>query len=479
MQDIDREQQEFLEAERTVELHSEELKKELRLGDLVLTQILYIVGLTWIGYAAKLGPSNIVFWLAAVVLFYIPSGIVVIHLSSEMPLEGGIYQWVKLRFGDLAGFLVAWNLWFWAVIGLSEIGITTANNVAYALGPSAAWIAESKVMILATGIAVSIGLMLVARRGLALGKWVHNVGGATLVVLFTMILGLAVLHWWRGHVTAIPMALSLPALTLYNLNIFGKMGFGALGGFDGVAIFAGECRSTSAARSIRQSVFLSAPLIAFMFIAGTACVLVFTRPADIDLVSPIGQIISQGTQGWRVGTWLAPAILLALFVGRITQSSLIFNAMARMPMVAGWDHLLPNWFSRLHPQHRTPVGAISFVGTLTILVLILGSAGVGSQEAIQLMGNSAVILAALTYVLMFSIPLLSRGETAPRTVRIAAISGLLTTLLYVVLSIFPVIDVANPLGFTFKVGGTVLAVNAAGTLYFVYAKRKIRHPAGQ
>src|SRR5262249_49453644 len=164
----------------------------------------------------------------------------------------------------------------------------------------------------------------------------------------------------------------------------------------------------------------------------------------------------------------------ALFVGRIPQASLIFNAMTRLPMVAGWDQLLPEWFSRLHPRHKTPVGAILFIGTFTIFVLILGSAGVGSQEAIQLMSNSGVILYALTYALMFSIPLLGRGERAPRTVRIAAVSGLLTTLLYVFLSIFPVINVANPLGFTLKVGGTVLAVNAAGTLYFVYTTRRIR-----
>src|SRR5437867_5948489 len=107
-----------------------------------------------------------------------------------MPLEGGIYQWAKLSFGDLAGFLVAWNLWFWTVILLSEIGITVANNLAYAVGPSGSWIAESKGIILGSGIAVSTALMLVARRGLALGKWVHNVGGATLVVLFLVMIAL-------------------------------------------------------------------------------------------------------------------------------------------------------------------------------------------------------------------------------------------------------------------------------------------------
>src|SRR5205807_2035120 len=117
----------------------------------------------------------------------------------------------------------------------------------------------------------------------------------------------------------------------------------ALSGFDGVAVFAGEYSTPNAARSICQSVFLAAPLIATMFIVGTACVLIFTPPADIDLVSPMAQIISRGTAGWSAGQWLAPAILLALFLGRITQVSLIFNATARLPMVAGWDHLLPPW----------------------------------------------------------------------------------------------------------------------------------------
>ncbi len=100
------EQQAFLQAERDVEQHSAELKKELRLPDLISTQILYIVGLYWIGTAAKLGSAHVMFWLPAVIFFYIPSGIVVVHLSREMPLEGGIYQWAKLRFGLAAGFLL-------------------------------------------------------------------------------------------------------------------------------------------------------------------------------------------------------------------------------------------------------------------------------------------------------------------------------------------------------------------------------------
>src|SRR6266851_5435229 len=123
-------EQQFLKAEHLVDLHSAELKKELRLGDLVLSQILYITGLMWLGTSGKVGSSHIMYWIPAVLLFYIPSGIVVVHLNREMPLEGGLYQWAKLRFGDMAGFLVAWNLWAFSILVLAEIGLNVTNNLA-------------------------------------------------------------------------------------------------------------------------------------------------------------------------------------------------------------------------------------------------------------------------------------------------------------------------------------------------------------
>jgi hypothetical protein len=63
-----------------------------------------------------------VFWLLAMVLFCLPSAVVVIYLNRLMPLEGGLYQWAKLGFNELTGFLVAWNLWLFAILNTSENG---------------------------------------------------------------------------------------------------------------------------------------------------------------------------------------------------------------------------------------------------------------------------------------------------------------------------------------------------------------------
>ena len=112
-----------------------DLPRELGLPDLVLTQILFIVGLPWVGVAAKQGPAHVVFWLIAMALFYVPSAVVVMHLNRLMPLEGGLYQWAKLGFNELTGFLVAWNLWLFAILNTSETGIQVTQYASVHAGP--------------------------------------------------------------------------------------------------------------------------------------------------------------------------------------------------------------------------------------------------------------------------------------------------------------------------------------------------------
>src|SRR5438128_12082940 len=122
-------------AEQNIETRSESLKKPLGLFDLVLTQILFVVGSSWVGAAAKLGQAHLFFWLLAILLFYVPQAAVVIYLSKRMPLEGGIYQWAKLGFNEFAGFIVAWNLWLLSITVIALGGMFTTTNISYAYGP--------------------------------------------------------------------------------------------------------------------------------------------------------------------------------------------------------------------------------------------------------------------------------------------------------------------------------------------------------
>ena len=385
-----------------------------------------------------------------------------------------MYQWAKLRFSERTGFLVAWNLWLYSVLLFTETGVIAANNLAYAAGPSGAWMADSKGVIVTASTLLAAGLVLIALRGLALGKWIHNLGGVILVTLFGAMLLFAVPRWIGGAAAMAPVAFSAPALSLLNMNLLGKMAFGAFSGCDCVAMFAGEYRDADAARTLKRSVWLAAPLVTAIFTLGTACILAFARPEGIDLVSPVAQSLSLGARSLGLAGPVVPVAMLLMLTSRVGLGSINFNYTSRLPMVAGWDHLLPDWFTRLHPRYRTPAGSILFVGAMILIFAILANLGVGSQESYQLLNNGSGICYALTYLAMFAIPLVARGEKPAWGVRAAAASGFLMTLLYVVLSTVPIIDVNNAAVFTAKVSAVVIGSNLIGATFFWNARRRRR-----
>jgi amino acid transporter len=459
------ENQQFEAAEYKVELRSSELKKEMRLVDLVGVQLLTIIGLTWIGTAGKLGSSHLMFWLPAVLLFYIPSGIVVAHLSEEMPLEGGMYQWARLRFGPLAGFLVAMNIWLYNVLLTSSLGLQMISMAPYSLGPAGSWLNSSKPAILSLSLAVLGALMLVAWRGLALGRRISTFGAFVTILLFAAVVLVAIPHWLAGTSAVAPVAFAFPAVSLLNMNLLGKMGFGALCGADAVAVFAGECRSANVGTAIRRSVWVAAPVIATMMVLGTASVLTFSRPDTIDLVMPPVQVLSLAAP--VIGRVSSAMIVVQL----LTAGCLAFTLLSRFPMVAGWDHLLPEWFSSLHPRYRTPTGSVLFAGGVAVVFAVLANLGAGNQEAYQFLLNAGLICYACAYVVLFAIPLAARGEKPSWGVLIASFLGLVMTLLFVVLSVFPIIQEQNPGLFTLKMVAVVGGLQLAGVVFFKRAAR--------
>jgi len=442
------------------------LRKELGVADLTLTQVLFIVGLPWVGVAAKQGPAHVVLWLAAIVLFYLPSAAVVIHLNRAMPLEGGLYQWAKLGFNELTGFLVAWNLWLFAILNTSEIGLQITQYFHYVLGPRGASLAANSGVVAGVNVVILAGLVIVTVRGLSVGKWVHKVGGVLMLTTFAMLL---VLPWlvmaFGAHGTLAefhPLATAVPVMSILSLNIAAKMGFGALGGFEYVAIHAGECRNPT--RAITRSVWIAAPIIAVMFILGTSSVLALIPIERIDLIAPIPQVLSAGFGALGPAAWVAPVTILILLCIRVAQASVMFAGNTRLPMVAGWDGLLPAWFTRLHPRYQTPVNSIVFVGAATLAFSVAGLLGVGKQEAFQLLWNASAIFYALTYLVMFAIPIF--GVPSPAWLKLAAASGLLTTLGFVVLSILPIVQVQSRLVFALKITSVIVATNAIGYAIF-------------
>ena len=462
------------EVERDIEARSAVFKKELGLFDLVLTQVVFVVGTFWVGWAARLGHEQNIFWILAILTFYLPLAGAVIFLNRLMPLEGGLYQWSKLAFNDFVAFMVGWNLWVFAISILAGVGLVVTTNISYAIGPTAAWMRDNPKMIVLISFLLVAGMVVAATRGLALGKWVHNVGGLVHMITFGILILLpivAVSGVIAGEYQ--PFAIKFPTFSEYNINVASKLALGALTGFEYIAILAGETRAP--ARNIGRSVVISTPIIAFMFILGTSSVLAFVPRDRIDLIGPIPQVLSIGFQSLGLVGTIGSIAILGITVRTIALMSIYFAGNTRLPMVAGWDRLLPAWFSRLHPKYKTPINSILFVGVVTLVLGLLSLTGVRAQEAFQLIDNAGGVFYALTYLVLFAIPLFGMkalGVKAPLWLKIACASGFIVTLVYIRFAIVPITDVESPLSFALKIAVTVLLANVVGVAIYVLRTRK-------
>src|SRR5260370_18961092 len=465
-------------AEQNVETRSESLKKPLGLFDLVLTQILFVVGSTWVGAAAKLGQAHLLFWLLAILLFYIPQAAVVIYLHRRMPFEGGLYQWAKLGVNEVVGFIVAWNVLLLSIKVVALGGMFITTNISYAIGPGAAWMPNSKWCVSLISTALVGGLGWACVRGLSLGKWLHNVGAFAMFVVYAALILLPLLGLARGELKSYqPLQFALPAMSIfYCFNIFSKLAVGALSGFEYVAILAGETRAP--ARDIGRSGLIASPVIALMFILGTTSVLAFIGNNPIDLIGPVPQTLRLRLRSFPIAGAIASVGILLMTARSISSTSVHVTGSSRLPMVAGWDRLLPACFSRLHPRYKTPVNSIIFVGATTLLIAIASQIGAGIQEAFQLVDKAANVFYGIVYFTMFAIPIFGAAAIrsgAPILLRIAAICGAAVSLSAIFFTIYPIIDVPSPLRFAVKIIAVTAIAYAIGVALFLFGKKRRRH----
>ncbi len=461
-------------ADGDLQPQSKVLRRELGIADLALAQILIVIVPEFYGTAVKAGPSHVILWLAAILLFFIPQGLIVAHLNRLMPLEGGLYEWARHAFGDRIGFLVAWNMWLNSTVQVSQIALVTTTYIAYALGPSGEWIASSPLLIVTFSVLLIAGMMLVARLGLSVGKWVSNAGAIFTLLVLCVMIALPFVHVRRGALPHYnPLPLVLPPLTLFSLSVFSKMTFGALSGFEYVAVFAGESRNPG--RNLARSILFTAPIIALLYILGTSAILAFVSPEAIDIIGPIPQALSRGFGVFGLAGPIISIVILLLLLNYICCYTLYFSANTRLPLVAGWDHLLPHWFSVLHKKYRTPVNSILFMGGAALAASIAVLIGARNQESFALLQIWSWTFYGFAYLVLFAIPLFSAKEKGIRPgawLRAGAGAAFAVTLLFVLLSVLPVVPVASVWKYSLKIALVVLAANSLGWIIYRAAQQK-------
>jgi len=308
---------------------------------------------------------------------------------------------------------------------------------------------------------------------------IHNLGGAAMLTVFVVLIFLPLwaiaghqpIHW-------APLVWQLPARDLRSFALFGQMIFGALCGLEYIAILAGESRQPD--RALGQSVWISSPIICAMFIFGTSSVSAFVPIRQIDFIAPIPQTLRMALGETGLGNLCAIAAIFLLQLRLIGAASYIFTGATRLPMTAGWDALLPAWFTRLDPVRRTPANSILFTSALVCLLVVLASIGVHAQEAFQVLSNASLTHYELSYLAMFAIPLagaVTLRRSLPWWLKATSVVGFLATLFSLLIAVYPFVDVVDVRAYAVKIAGTTIASNMVAFSFYRLRSKRARSVA--
>jgi glutamate:GABA antiporter len=454
-------------------------KQVMGFRDLVLFYVVTGVSLRWIATAAAAGPSSILIWIGAWLVFYTPLALSVIELSSRYPEEGGIYVWSKCAFGDFAGFITAWTYWGCNLPYFPAALYFAASNALYIRHESWGHFSTSTTYYIVFSVLALTLATLLNLFGLNVGTWLHDLGALAMWIPVVIIIGMAGLMWHRyGTATHFTLHSMRPSLHLNDI-IFWSVLIYAFAGCETASIMGGEIKN--ARRNIPWALFLSGITVAICYIVGTISVLVALPSSQVGNLQGLMEAISAMAE--RVGFMgIIPVTAFLIALSNVGAAGAYLASVARLPFVAGIDRFLPPVFGALHPRWKTP-----WVGLLTqfafgVVFVFLGQAGTNIKGAYDVMVSMGVITYFIPYLYLFASMYKLQNETAGPDVirvcggkpvaRIVAIIGFLTTTMTIVLSLIPQPDESNKLLAVIKiVGGSGLMVLIGAWIYIAGRRR--------
>ncbi|MGZ4841801.1 MAG: APC family permease [Candidatus Angelobacter sp.] len=462
-----------------------QLRRAMGFWDVLLFNIAAVLGPRWIAAAAHNGTSSISLWVLAAVLFFLPTALIIIELSTRYPAEGGLYVWSKEAFGDFHGFVAGWAYWIYTFFYFPGLLTASVAMSVYIGGPKYAWLAHDKQYL----FWASLGLLLIAvvlnLIGLNIGKWLQNAGGVSTYLPLMMLVGIgAYLAMHRGSATQFSWKSSLPVWNWDTVNFWSSIAF-AFTGMELVCAMSEEVRDPR--KTFPRAIYASAALIAMIYVVGTIALLWLLPAEQVDVRNGVFQGITMGSAALGIA-WFGMLAALLVTVGNAGGVGATVAGVARVPFVAGIDHYLPAFFGKIHSKWKTPYVSILIQAGISALILILSQINATILEAYQSLVDIAIILYFLPFLYMYAsvIKLAYRPDRAASEqavlvpggkagVWIAGSLGFIITLGSMILAVIPPGGVANKAIFELKIIGTTMVCIAIGLLlYWRGARNKAR-----
>ncbi len=411
--------------------------KALNLRDVVLMNIVAVVGLRWIARGARTGPASVPLWMLAWIAFFVPLALAVAALARKYPEQGGVYAWVRRAFGPGHGFICGWCLWVNNLFYFPSVLLFGAANFAAMGGARWHWLGEARwfsVMFVLIGIWLAAAISII---GLHWGKWLQNAGTLGVWIPAGLLIGCGLLALTRfGSATDFSVAAMVPhGAVLDTIGLWSAMCF-AFSGFEITSLIGQEIEDPE--RTIPRGVFIAGAGTTLIYILGSASVLFAVPVSSLKELSGITDAVQ--LVGGRVGlTGLAALTGALLTLNALAGTASWTAGAARVPFAAGVDAAMPRAFARLHPRYRTPHVALivqSLAASAIFLVSVFFSVAgraTSIQEAYDILVNLTILIYFVPYLYLFA----AQMRLLPDTPRWPALLGFAATAVSLGLTFIP------------------------------------------
>lgn len=458
------------------------LKRALGRWDLVALFVVAIFNLNVVPSIAANGGVTVWLWLISLIFFFWPQGIAVLELAHRYPGEGGVYLWAKEVFGDFHGFLSGWCYWTNNMMYVPTVMLYFVGVSVFVLGPGHEALADNKLFTVSASLLLFVLLVWLNIRGLGVGKWVNNLGGIGTGIAAAVLVGLGIVMWLRFGTSVTGADFRVPANPRFVLNSFGVICFGLVG-LELASVMGDEIREPE--KNLPGAVAWGGALSGVLYILTTLTLLIAVSKDQISVLQGIVQAV--GHMAGRIGVaWIVAPFALMLSISIAGIGSAWLAGSARIPFVAGLDSYLPGWLGRIHPRYGTPYAALILQAAVSILLIALNFLGGSVQETFQKLLSLAVVLQLVPFVYMFAALLklavgtdVGKGRYSKGVLIAAGSSGLITTILGIILAFFPAQQITSVAWYeVWMIGGTIFFIGLAAFFFFIYGRRKAVAAAG-
>jgi glutamate:GABA antiporter len=377
-----------------------QLRKVMGFWDVLLFNVAAVLGPRWIAAAAHNGTSSISLWILAAVLFFLPTALIIIELSTRFPSEGGLYVWSKEAFGDFHGFVAGWAYWIYTFFYFPGLLTASVAMSVYIGGPKWGPLASNPHYLLWASLGLLAVAVVLNIVGLDIGKWLQNAGGVATYVPLLMLVGIG---WYlathQGSATHLSWKNIQPHWDWDTVNFWSNIAF-AFTGMELVCAMSEEVREPR--KTFPRAIYASTVSIALIYIVATIA-LIALLPADkVDVRNGVFQAIS-GSSAVLGIAWFGVIAALLVTVGNAGGIGATVAGVARIPFVVGIDNYLPAFFGKIHPRWKTPWISILVQAGISAAILILTQIGIKSViGAYQFLVSMSVILYFIPFLYMYA-----------------------------------------------------------------------------